>query len=230
MHVVDRTFSSPEENLAFDDSLLGTGWETLRFWESPVPFVVLGRSGRAEEEVDRAACEWPAIPVLRRSSGGGTVLQGPGCLNFALVLSLEHRPELANVPDSYRVILSRVANGLRVRGLEVRGSDILYGGKKVSGNAQRRTRGWLLHHGTLLYRLDAGLMERVLLEPRRQPPHRAGRPHREFVTILPMSVGELKRRVVSAWSESIQAAFSPGAEGDLRSGGTNPATSISSAL
>ena len=182
--VLDCTLGSPEENLAFDDSLLQAGQETLRFWESPVPFVVLGRSGRVEEVVNVAACEAAGIPVLRRSSGGGTVLQGPGCLNYALVLSLAHRPALRNVPESYSILLSAVARALGVPGLEVRGSDILYHGRKVSGNAQRRTTGWLLHHGTILHGLDVRLLERLLPEPRKQPAHREGRTHRQFIGTL----------------------------------------------
>src|SRR5437879_6318808 len=175
--VLDRTLASPEENLAFDDSLLDAGHETLRFWESPIHFVVLGRSGRLEEEVNVAACEAAGIPVLRRSSGGGTVLQAPGCLNYSLALSLARRPALGNVRHSYSILLSRLARALRLPGLEVRGSDILLRGRKVSGNAQRRTRGWLLHHGTILHGLDIHLLERLLPEPGRQPSHRDGRTH-----------------------------------------------------
>jgi lipoate-protein ligase A len=201
LRVLDRTLESPAENLAFDESLLDAGHETLRFWESPVHFVVLGRSGRLEEEVNVAACEAAGIPVLRRSSGGGTVLQGPGCLNYALALSLAHRPALLNVPDSYRILLSRVARALRLPELEVRGSDILLRGRKVSGNAQRRTKGWLLHHGTILHGLDIHLMERFLPEPQRRPSHRGGRTHGQFVATLCMTAGELKQRVASVWSD-----------------------------
>src|SRR5258707_9531024 len=125
LRIVDRTLASPEENLAFDERLLDLGRETLRFWESPVHFVVLGRSGRVEDEVNIVECQAAGIPVLRRSSGGGTVLLGPGCLNYTLTLALARRPALANVPASYRILLNRVARALRVPGLEVHGTDIL---------------------------------------------------------------------------------------------------------
>ncbi len=197
LRVLDRTFSSPEENLAFDDGLLDAGRETLRLWESPVHFVVLGRSGRPEKEVNVAACQAAGIPVLRRSSGGGTVLQGPGCLNYTLALSLASCPALTNVPASYGILLSRIARALQLPGLEVRGTDILLRGRKVSGNAQRRTRGWLLHHGTLLHGLDLLLMELLLFEPPRQPAHRAGRTHRQFVASLRITTLDLKRRMAS---------------------------------
>src|ERR671925_413734 len=100
LRVLEWTFDSPEHNLAFDDTLLDSECATLRFWESRCHFVVLGRSGRPEQEVNMPACETAGIPVLRRSSGGGTVLQGPGCLNYALVLPLVDYAELLNVPRS----------------------------------------------------------------------------------------------------------------------------------
>ena len=202
LKVIDHTDPSPAANLAFDDWLLQTGRETLRFWESPVHFVVLGRSAKLEMEVNISACDAAGIPVLRRSSGGGTVLQGPGCLNYSLALSLARRPELANVPASYRLLLGRMTRALGCPGLEVQCTDILLGAKKISGNAQRRTRGWLLHHGTLLHGLDVTLMERLLLEPPRQPRHRNRRTHREFVTELRgISSNDLKQSISSVWRD-----------------------------
>ena len=185
---------SPAGNLAWDDVLLAREKETLRLWESPVPLVVMGRSGQFEREV-RLPVD---IPVLRRSSGGGTVLQGPGCLNYTLVLSLARRPEMASVARSYCLILGAVVKALALPGLEIRESDILLGGRKVSGNAQRRTRGWMLHHGTLLYEaFDLDVVDKVLREPDRQPAHREGRTHRDFLTRLPLSRGELVRRLAA---------------------------------
>jgi lipoate---protein ligase len=200
MRVIDYTFTSPEENIAFDDRLLDEGCETLRFWESATHFVVLGRSGNLHDDLDVTACQASGVPVVRRSSGGGTVLQGPGCLNYALVLSLESRPGLQNVANSYVETLGRVADAINVASLEVRGSDILLGGRKVSGNAQRRTRGWLLLHGTILYALDISAIERLLLEPKRRPAHREDRTHREFLTTINLYPRQFKQRMRHAFT------------------------------
>jgi lipoate-protein ligase A len=187
---------SPEQNIAWDDTLLEREQETFRFWESPVPVVVLGRSGRPELDVNLPACAAEGVPILRRSSGGGTVLLGPGCLNYALVLSLTTRPELTSVARSYEMILGWVVQAIALPGLEVAGSDILLDGRKVSGNSQRRTRGWLLHHGTLLYEpMDLSQMERLLHEPVRQPPHRKGKSHAQFLAKLPLTREDLMARL-----------------------------------
>src|ERR1051325_5350957 len=58
----------------------------LRLWEPTRYFVVLGYANRLATEVNAAFCRQNTIPILRRCSGGGTVLQGPGILNYTLVL------------------------------------------------------------------------------------------------------------------------------------------------
>ena len=127
------------------------------------------------------------------------MVQGPGCLNYSLLLPLENAPQLWNVERSYGVLLGNVGLGLRVPEVEVCGSDILLAGRKISGNAQRRTKGWLLHHGTLLYGLDAATIDRLLLEPPRQPPHRNGRSHADFVGTVPLSKSVIIERIASAF-------------------------------
>ncbi|MBI4603792.1 MAG: lipoate--protein ligase family protein [Planctomycetes bacterium] len=210
--LLDLSLAAPEENLALDEALLlraeaglaegrpAGACEVLRLWESPVHFVALGVSSRLEADVDEDACALEGVPVLRRSSGGGTVLQGPGCLNFALVLSLEARPELGDVSRSYRAILERVAAALGVPGLAMEGtSDLAAGTRKVSGNAQKRTRRALLHHGTVLHGIDAARVARLLREPAKQPGYRARRPHGDFIASLDMAPAEIKARIARAW-------------------------------
>src|SRR5262245_29464931 len=93
MRLLDYTFPTPEENLACDEALLdlceaGHAPEVLRFWEPSSHFVVVGYANRIADEVNVTECRTRGIPILRRCSGGGTVLQGPGCVNYALVLRI----------------------------------------------------------------------------------------------------------------------------------------------
>jgi lipoate-protein ligase A len=190
-----------QDNLALDADRFrgletGANAEGLRLWESPVPVVVLGRSDAPSKEVELAACAADGVAILRRESGGGAVVLGPGCFNYSLLLSLDRHPALRDVRLSYRLILSRVIHALAVPGLETRGlSDLAIGGRKVSGNAQRRGTRALLHHGTLLYAFDARIVERYLKEPHRQPGYRARRLHADFLGNLSLSAGEIGSRL-----------------------------------
>jgi lipoate-protein ligase A len=207
MHFLDLTLPSPAENLALDEALLldaesGHGNEVLRVWEWPEPAVVLGSGGRIADDVDEAACAADDVPILRRSSGGGTVLLGRGCLLYTLILNYEGDPALREVRPSYRFILGRLVQALAegVGLIEPAGiSDLVFAGRKFTGTAQQRKRSFLLHHGTLLYDMDLSLIPRYLREPPRQPEYRAGRPHLAFVGNLPLFRDQIEHRLRHAW-------------------------------
>src|SRR5438094_6402344 len=117
MEYLDLPLPSVAENLALDEALLlraeaGDGDEVLRFWEWHSPGVILGAGCRLAEDVDEVACQADQVPIFRRSSGGGTVLLGPGCLCYSLVLSYERDPALHEIQSSFRFILGRVRDGL----------------------------------------------------------------------------------------------------------------------
>lgn len=221
--LLDLSLTTPEENLALDEALLvqseaalaagakSARHEWLRLWESPGHFVVLGVSGRRHQEVFVDRCRQLGIPILRRASGGGTVLQGPGCLNFSLILSLRDRPRLRDLHASYRSILEQTAMHLapeaEFRGISdlalarESGSQSARSGnaEKFSGNAQKRTRHALLHHGTILYHFDIALVEQVLKTPPQQPEYRRQRSHTKFCTNLPLEARQLKEAITLAW-------------------------------
>jgi lipoate-protein ligase A len=212
MLFLDITRPQPAENLALDEALLAAceageiTADVLRVWESERPLVVLGRSSQAEVEVNLAECRRLQVPVLRRTSGGGTVVAGPGCLMVAVVLSLTERPELRAVDQAHRYVLERVAAGLAplVPSVTLQGiSDLALGSgadqKKISGNALRLKRTHLLYHGTLLYDFDLALVERLLATPTRTPAYRRDRSHREFVTNLPTSREQLVAALRRIW-------------------------------
>lgn len=207
MRFLDLTLPTPEENLALDEALLSEAEhagspEILRVWESPRPCVVLGYFCRLESDVNVAQCEADGVAIRRRVSGGGTVLLGRGCLNFTLVLDMRRRPTLRDVSRSHTQILAHIGEALadRVRGATHRGtSDLCLDGRKFSGNAQRRRRDWLLHHGTILYDFDLGQVSRYLREPARQPDYRAARPHGDFITNLRADAPWLINRLRAAW-------------------------------
>lgn len=222
MLFLDLTLPQPAENLALDEALLAAceageiSADVLRVWESERPFVVLGRSSQAEVEVDLAECRRLQVPVLRRASGGGTVVAGPGSLMYAVVLSLAEYPELRAVDRAHRFVLERIALGLAplVPGVTLQGiSDLALGGgtdqKKISGNALRLKRTHLLYHGTLLYDFDLALVERLLATPTRTPTYRRDRSHDEFVTNLPASREQLVAALQDAWQAHEQLSDWP---------------------
>ena len=166
-----------------------------RSWQVARPVAIVGRHGAVGDDVIVEACRADGVTVLRRFSGGGAVVLGHGCLNYAVALSLVSRPELSDVAASFQVVLHAIVSALDIPGLSIHGSDLTLNDRKVSGNAQRRGRRAFVHHGTLLYDFDPSLATRYLKEPARQPGYRASRHHAEFLGNLPLPLDTLRERL-----------------------------------
>src|SRR5262245_56337617 len=112
MKYLDLSFADPAANLACDEALLEffeaemPDEGILRVWEPTDYFIVLGHSNRLSSEVDLSVSMEKEIPVLRRISGGGTVLQGPGCLNYSVILNIQTY-RLRTILDTFRFVLQR---------------------------------------------------------------------------------------------------------------------------
>jgi lipoate-protein ligase A len=215
---LDLSLPTAAENLACDEALLDACEAgecpsgVLRFWEPKVNFIVLGYANRVEQEVHLEAAKAAAVPIFRRCSGGGTVLQASGCLNYALVLKIEEH--LLGITEANRWIMSQNALGLQQllhTPVTVCGhTDLTLGGLKFSGNAQRRKRHWLLFHGTFLLRTDLELIERVLKEPARRPAYREARSHRQFLTSVRVPVPAVRDAMCAVWKAREPLLSPPG--------------------
>lgn len=201
------TLDTPAENLALDEVLLqeadaDPARATLRTWESPDPFVVVGRSNQIDAEIDVKQCQIEGVRIFRRSSGGGTVVLGAGCLAYALALPLTEELRGIGVAAVTRSIMETIASSLAplAAGITVCGtSDLVLNDRKFSGNSQRWLKRAFLHHGTILYGFDLAVLQRLLKQPTRQPEYRLRRPHQDFVTNISLSREQIVGKLVEAW-------------------------------
>lgn len=208
--LMDLTLETVEANLALDEALLveadeGRAGAVLRFWDSPRFAVVLGASRRLGGDVRVDACQEDGVPIVRRSSGGGTVVIGPGALNVTVILPNSAAPGLSAVDIAHRYVLDRIAEALQAsdRAVAVEGSgDLTVSGRKFGGSAQRRLRNWFLVHCTILHAFPLERIGRYLAVPLRQPAYRAGRTHQDFLMNLDLPRTILHSLICSAWSPS----------------------------
>lgn len=218
MQLIQYKCKIPEENLALDELLLseaetGRAGETLRLWESQEYFVVLGRAGKMNEECFIERCREDGVKILRRVSGGGTVLQGPGCINYSLILSYERDKTYRDITGSYRTILEKISAGFLEHGIQLEFlpvSDMAVSDNKVSGNAQARKKKFFLHHGTLLLSFDIGKIGCYLKHPKKEPDYRKKREHKEFLTNLDIGAEELKKVIEKIFINDIKEILIPG--------------------
>jgi len=201
------SLSTPEENILFDQVLLeraeqGLSGEVLRFWESEKTFIVLGKTSQAGKEIVADHVERDHVPVIRRTSAGGVVVQGKGCLNFTLILSKARNPELITITSSYTFILNKVVSALDSLGVKASfyppcDLALTHNQRKFSGNAQRRGKKFILHHGTVLHHFDIRLAEKYLQLPEKMPVYREGRFHQDFMA----NIDQDPRDIIAAFAK-----------------------------
>lgn len=158
-------------NMAVDEVLLNSAMErnvcSLRFYRWAVPTISLGyfQSASAGNSDPRLN----GLPVVRRLSGGGAILHHHewtySCALPQSLVPMNLREVYAAVHEAIIAVLAGFGLRCRLRGDNgipgnapflcfSRGDrcDIVLEGAKVGGSAQRRRRGCLLQHGSLLLR------------------------------------------------------------------------------
>jgi lipoyl(octanoyl) transferase len=168
--IVDNRPASGAWNMAVDEVLLESalrnGICTLRWYRWQEPTLSLGYfQSPADPLIDQ---RFASLPVVRRLSGGGAILHDRE-LTYSCAIGPQH--PLASDPGSlYSAIhaaivaeLQRVGVSIAPRGVADKerdasflcfsrgdANDLVIAGHKVLGSAQRRRRGAVLQHGSLL--------------------------------------------------------------------------------
>jgi lipoate-protein ligase A len=211
LHSLEGSLGSPAADLACDEALL-EGCESgkiptcgiLRFWEPTQPFIVLGYANHAQHEINLEGAAAEKVPIFRRCSGGGCVLQNSGCLNYSLILPVTFDRALASVSQTNCFIMQHNRDAVAAvtgKPVSIQGyTDLAIEDKKISGNSQRRKTHWVLFHGTFLFDCDFALMEQVLRPPSRQPEYRNDRRHSDFLTYLHCPPADLKNSLRRTWN------------------------------
>ncbi len=208
MQLLELTLDNPYENIALDEALLetaeqnGSASEILRLWYPAEPLVVMGRSSSISAEVNLEYCQQKQIPVIRRCSGGASIVAGQGCLMYAVLLSYKKRPQLRMLEQAHQFVMSTIQSAIGSLGVsaEFQGTcELTVNNLNFSGNALRCKKNWFIYHGTLLYGMNLELISDCLGIPGRQPAYRAGRSHAEFVGQVPVSVKDLSLALIKTW-------------------------------
>jgi lipoate-protein ligase A len=159
-------------NMALDEALLEWGGQSqevcLRFYQWSSPTLSLGYFQQRASRIQHAASS--TLDVVRRASGGGAIIHDRE-LTYSLVFPVANRfgprvqVAVRIVHESLVAVLGRLGISARLcdtpsarrqqdqpflcfqrRAAE----DVLVGQNKVAGSAQRRHRGAVLQHGSIL--------------------------------------------------------------------------------
>lgn len=162
-YIIKSTSNNPFFNLALEDKIFELNSKSINrlIFYINSPCVVIGKNQNPFKETSLPLLSNLGIPILRRFSGGGTVVHDLGNLNYCFMTSREDfkRGEFnGKIVDSINKALDK---NLKVneRGDIVMSQDIDY---KVSGSAYKISKGKAYHHGTMLLNSNLKMLKALL--------------------------------------------------------------------
>jgi len=169
MDFIDTGYNNAFMNMAIDEVLISSNVPVLRFYQWQPNAVSIGRFQNIND-IDMGYCNKNKIDVVRRITGGKTVLHEHE-LTYSFVVDKDKLPR--SIVESYNIISSALIRGLQVLGLnpkmnkvkvvnkdnpvcfqETSFNEIVINHKKIVGSAQVRVKGKLLQHGSILTGID----------------------------------------------------------------------------
>jgi lipoate-protein ligase A len=181
MPAVLQSYNLPDKFLIDGDF---SGFHCL-VWQPAKLVVVLGASNKMESSVVIEHAEADGVDVMKRPSGGESVVLSPRMLAVSVAFETT---ELKDPHQYFAKINAAIIKSLEACGVQnllAKGiSDIAMGEKKILGSSIYRASGRLLYHAVLNVSEDVSVFGRYLKHPAKEPDYRKNRRHDEFVTSL----------------------------------------------
>ncbi len=158
----------------------------IRFYRWDKPTVSLGTHQEPAKAVDLAYCDEVGIPTVLRPTGGRAVLHGNE-ITYSIVSNDVEMFPLQSLIPVYQLIAECLESGLHALGIRATHStgerksavghlydwtkpcfispsrhELVYGGRKLVGSAQRRLKRSFLQHGSVPIEIDYEMMGRAL--------------------------------------------------------------------
>ncbi|CAJ2668999.1 unnamed protein product [Trifolium pratense] len=146
------------------------------------PSIVMGLSGKLSELVEAKSVLRDHIPIIRRFTGGGTVIVDNGTIFVTLICNKDAVPNVQPFPRPIMswsgLLYSKVFEG--IADFQLRENDYAFGDRKFGGNAQSITKNRWIHHTSFLWDYEVKNMSYLKL-PAKAPKYRLTRDHTDFI-------------------------------------------------
>lgn len=214
LHILHLQNYSIFQQLQLEEALLRAdsgNWCILN--RGSPPAIVMGISGQLDVLVDKDQAKFLSLPIIRRFSGGGTVVVDQDTL-FATFICNSLDVGVVAFPEKIlhwtRSVYREVFSGLD---FQLQEHDYTLGNRKCGGNAQYIQKERWLHHTTFLWDYCSSRMN-VLLHPKKTPSYRENRSHEQFICKLKNYISD-KEKWISELAENLENYFEV-CQGSLR--------------
>jgi lipoate-protein ligase A len=183
-------------------------------------FVNIGFHQLMEKEIDVDYARSMGFDLVRRTIGGGAILDGPWEQDYFFIVNRRSPHCPATVPEFYQKFMGPPIGALRRLGLdaEVRPpNDILVGGRKISGNGAISVEGSMVLAGDLLLQVPSGLFSRIIKAPSEKFQDKLAESMEGWLTSIKDETGvepdrgRVKDVLIEAFQEELGVDLVPGA-------------------
>jgi lipoate-protein ligase A len=208
--LLNLSYDSPFRNVALEEALARKNCSeesqytpTVRFWRNPNS-VVIGRFQEAAAEVDLTECKLSQVQVARRFTGGGTVFQDEGTLNFTVVTKPADNPSILKFQEQNMRVVTEALDNLGLGCSLSAPNSILADGRKICGAAAALGKIFAFWHCSIMVTTNTRLLERVLSPSKARTltrfVHSKWNPVTTVATVLskPISIDEVTRTLIGA--------------------------------
>lgn len=147
------------------------------------PAIVMGISGHAEQLIDLEQMEKDPIPLIRRFSGGGTVVVDENTLFVTFIMNKKDLDVVPFPEPILRWSFDLYQAAWQIPHFQLKENDYAIGDKKCGGNAQYLKKDRWVHHTSFLWDFKQENMNRLLM-PQKRPAYRENRTHADFLCKL----------------------------------------------
>lgn len=184
LHLVNLSSTFIFQQLQWEEALLRNdqrNWCLLNLGSPPA--IVMGISGQVDQLIQKEKFKQSSIPLIRRFSGGGTVVIDENTLFVTLICKADSLP----ISPYPRSIMEWTAHTIYAPlfpySFQLQENDYALDGRKWGGNAQSIIKGRWLHHSSLLWDYRSENMDYLLIPPK-IPEYRQARGHADFLCRL----------------------------------------------
>ncbi len=237
--LLDTGINNAYYNMAVDDLIMknyqqGQKGLTVRFYQWSPPGLSLGYFQKATEQIDLKKCKEEKIDLVRRLTGGRTILHDRE-LTYSIVTAENNGYLPDTILDSYRIISVGIVRALKRLGVQAelkkleknkkapRGFsaacfdapswyEVTVGDKKLVGSAQVRKNGVILQHGSIPYKLDADLLFSLFKNSSRKEEILKKKFTQKATDLFAaggknLGLTKLKEALIEEWAEEFQVIF-----------------------
>jgi lipoate-protein ligase A len=175
------------------------------------PFVNIGYHQLMEKEIDVEYARSQGFDLVRRTIGGGAILDGPWEQDYFVIVNRESSDCPVSIQEFYQKYLRPPVKALKKLGLDAvvrQPNDILVNGKKISGNGAITIEKTNVLAGDLLLETPTDLMSRIIKAPDEKFQDKVAESMEEWLTSIRSLAPNTEREAVKQlYIESFEEEF-----------------------